>query len=174
MKCTHAFPFVRTCQLCRRLVIRAYYGEAVKRSVRLVILGMNEWAHLSRGKRRRGPIFSAMRKLRPFADKPAVYITHLPFLLQRTLSDTKKIIKKLGWKIPKGEALVASNANSCLLARAAEAKATRLLGFHPDATRLAREVTAGFINKAQAQKALGEVYRSPYSIREILKKAKIL
>lgn len=41
-KCQHKIPFVRTCQLCRRLVIRSYYGEAQKYGVSVVILGINE------------------------------------------------------------------------------------------------------------------------------------
>jgi cytidylate kinase len=174
IKCTHSIPFVRTCQLCRRLVIRAYYGEAIKNGVQVVILGINEWAGLSQDSESKKFVFSAIRKLQPFKDKPPVYIVHLPFLLQRRINDTRKILKELGWKVPMGEVLIESNSNSCLFARAAENKARRLLGFHPDATRLAREVTVGFITKSQARKALEKVHNYPLSVRSVLKKAKIL
>lgn len=168
VKCPHAFAFVRTCQLCRRIVIPAYYNEAEKRGIKVVILGMNEWTGLSKNK------FTAIRKLKPFKNKPAVYVVHLPFLLGRRLKDTGKILKKLGWRIPKGEGLVESNSNSCLLARAAESKAKKMLGFHPDSTRLAREVTVGFIAKKQAKQALAKNHTFPLGVREVLQKAKIL
>ena len=80
----------------------------------------------------------------------------------------------MGWKIPKGESLIESNSNSCLFARAAENKARRLLGFHPDTTRLAREVTVGFMSKEQARKALAKVHNSEDSVQDILKKAKVV
>lgn len=168
IKCAHALAFVRTCQLCRRVVIRAYYAEALKRGIGLVILGMNEWAGLSSGN------FSAIRKLKPYKDKPAILVVHLPFLLRRKLADTRRILRAFGWKLPPGEALVESNSNSCFLARAAEAKATRLLGFHPDTTRLAREVTVGFLTKDQAKRALAKTHHSRLSIRRILQKAGII
>ena len=168
VKCGHAFSFVRTCQLCRRVVIQAYYREAVKRGIRILVLGINEWTGLSKNK------FTAIRKLQPFKNKPAVYIVHLPFLLGRKSKDTRTILKKLGWSIPKGERFVESNSNSCLLARAAESKATKMLGFHPDSTRLAREVTVGFITKKQAQRALTKNHPYKLSVREVLRKARIL
>ncbi|MFA6602039.1 MAG: hypothetical protein WCT02_04250, partial [Candidatus Paceibacterota bacterium] len=174
IKCTHNIPFVRTCQLCRRLVIRAYYGEAIKNGVQVVVLGINEWAGLSQDSQSKKFTFSAIRKLQPFKNKLPVYIVHLPFLLQRKIADTRKILKELGWKVPTGEFLIESNANSCLFARAAEIKAQKLLGFHPDTTRLAREVTVGFITKDQAKKALTKAHKYPLSVRSILKKAKIL
>lgn len=40
-------PYVRPCQLCRKVVIKAYYQEAVQRGVKLIFLGMNERTHLS-------------------------------------------------------------------------------------------------------------------------------
>jgi PP-loop superfamily ATP-utilizing enzyme len=163
--CSHAIPFVRTCRLCRRVVIRAYYDQAIKHGVRLVILGMNEWA----GKR-----MSAIRELKPYKDKPAVYVVHLPFLLQMKITDTKRILKRLGWRPPKGERLVESNSNSCLLARAASEKATRMLGFNPDTVRLAREVTVGFITRKQAALALSKPSEYRHSVREVLKNAKII
>jgi len=167
-KCRHALPFVRTCQLCRRVVIRAYYGEARRRGVGVVILGMNEWAGLARGS------FGAIRKLKPHKDRPAVYVVHLPFLLQRRLRDTRRTLAAIGWKLPAGERLVESNANSCLLARAAEAKAKRLLGFHPDAARLSREITAGFMPREAARKALEKTHRSRRTVREVLERAGII
>lgn len=173
-KCEHKIPFVRTCQLCRRLIIRAYYGEAIKRGVNVVILGINEWAGLSQDSNSQKFIFSAIRKLQPFKNKPPVYIVHLPFLLQRKIQDTERILKRLGWKIPRGERLIESNSNSCLFARAAENKARRMLGFHPDATRLAREVTVGFISKDRAQQALAKIHNYPYSVKKVLQRAKII
>ena len=86
----------------------------------------------------------------------------------------KKILKKLGWKIPQGEALIESNSNSCLFARAAESKTKKLLGFHPDASRLAREVTVGFITKEQAKKALSKVHNSKKSVKRVLKDAGVI
>lgn len=174
IKCEHRIPFIRTCQLCRRVIIRSYYGEAVKHGVRVIALGINEWAGLSQNSESKKFVFSALRKLQPFKNKPAVYVVHLPFLLQRKIGDTKKILKKLGWKIPRGEELVESNSNSCLFARAAESKARRMLGFHPDATRLAREVTVGFITKDQARKALEKNHHYKYSVRKVLKNAKVI
>ncbi len=173
-KCEHKIPFVRTCQLCRRFIIRAYYGEAQKQGVSVVILGINEWAGLSQDSESKKFVFSAIRKLQPFKSKPAVYIVHLPFLLQRTIKDTEKTLRELGWKIPRGEALIESNSNSCLFAKAAENKARRMLGFHPDATRLAREVTVGFISKKQAMLALEKIHNYQKSVRQVLKEAKII
>ena len=174
IKCEHVIPFVRTCQLCRRIVVRAYFGEAVKRGIPAVIIGINEWAGLSQDAESKKFVFSAIRKLQPFKNKHAVYVVHLPFLLQRKIKDTNRILKKLGWKIPKGEALIESNSNSCLFARAAENKARRLLGFHPDTTRLAREVTVGFISKEQARKALLKIHNSQDSVWGVLKKARVI
>ncbi len=161
-------PYIRSCQLCRRSVIRAYYGEAVRLGCRAVILGMNEWAGLS------GNGFTGIRKLKPYPDKPEVYVVHLPFLLQSNIQDTAEILKKLGWEAPTGEYLVESNSNSCLLARATEEKATRLLGFHPDTTRLSREITVGFISKEQGRKALTKKNPSDLSVRKVLQEAGLL
>lgn len=119
-------------------------------------------------------VFSAIRKLQPFKNKPPVYIVHLPFLLQRKIEDTERILRKLGWKIPRGERLIESNSNSCLFAKAAENKARRMLGFHPDATRLAREVTVGFISKKQAKLALNKIHNYNKSVRQVLKEAGII
>lgn len=147
VKSTVIMPYVRSCQLCRKTVIRAYYAEAIKRKVNVIVLGMNEWAGLSNNQ------FTAIRKL-----KNEVYIVHLPFLLQYTINDTNKILEEIGWKVPDGELLVESNSNSCLFAKAVEAKAKKMLGFHPDSMRLSREVTVGFITKDQARKALDKVH----------------
>ena len=174
VKCQHKIPFVRTCQLCRRLIVRAYYGEAQKHGVNVVILGINEWAGLSQDSESKKFVFSSIRKLQPFKNKPPVYIVHLPFLLQRKIKDTKNILRKLGWKIPRGERLIESNANSCLFAKAAENKARRMLGFHPDTSRLAREVTVGFISKEQARTALDKIHNYNKSVRQVLKGAGII
>lgn len=173
-KCKHSMAFARTCQLCRHTVIRAYYAEAIKHKVPVIILGINEWAGLSQDYRSQKVSFSAVRKLKPYKNKPEIYVVHLPFLLQRKLNDSRKILRDFGWKIPEGEHLVESNSNSCLFARAAEHKAKRLLGFHPDATRLAREVTSGFITKKEAKKALEKRHHSNYSVRDILVKSGII
>jgi hypothetical protein len=167
-RCTHALPFVRSCQLCRRLVIRAYHAEAAKRGITLVVLGMNEWAGLAHGR------YTGLRVLQPRRNGPATTVAHFPFLFQRTIADTKKTLRSIGWHVPRGESFIESNANSCLFARAAETTATRLLGFHPDSTRLAREVTAGFITKAQARAALGRRHESRKTVREVLEGAGIL
>ena len=68
---------------------------------------------------------------------------------------------------------VQSNAASCLLADAAEKPLYKNLGFHPDTTRLAREVTVGFLTKKKAKRALKKVKRSRYTIPQILKKANL-
>jgi hypothetical protein len=171
IKCPHSPTFIRTCQLCRRLVVRAYFGEALKNKVQMVVLGINEWAHLSQTE---SPKFSAIRKLEPFKNTQPVYIVHSPFLFQRKSDITKEILQRFGWKVPKGEKLIESNSNSCLLALAAEKKAVKMLGFHPDSTRLSREITARFITKKQAHKALSKIHSYRYSVRQVLKRAKIL
>ncbi len=170
--CKHPMPFVRSCILCRRLVIRAYHALATEHGIKTVALGMNEWTGLSSIGTKAG--ISAMRELRPSKKGPSVTIVHVPFLFRRKRKDTAKILKKLGWKAPMKESFVESNANSCLLAFAMEAKAARLLGFHPDTTRLAREVTAGFLTKTEARHALATTHPSPHSARAILRKAGLL
>lgn len=174
VKCKHSPIFVRTCQLCRRMVIRAYYDETLKRGAQAMILGINEWTNLSAAQQGAGYKVSGMRKLQPIKNKPPVYVFHLPFLLQRTSAETKKILAKIGWKPPRGEDFIESNSNSCLFARSTERKAKRLLEFHPDSTRLAREVTVGFINKKQALKALGKIHPYKYTPRQVLEIAGIL
>lgn len=166
-------PVVRTCQLCRRAVIKAYYSEALKRGIKVVVLAMNEWVGLSQNKDGKY-IFSGIRRLKPFANKPEVYIVHLPFLLRRNLEQTEEILKKINWKHPNGENLVESNSNSCLFAKAAEAKFVRLMGFHPDTPRLSREITAGFLQKEIARKALEKSHKSNKSVMAVLREAQIL
>ncbi len=175
IKCRHFVPVVRTCQLCRRPVIRAYYSEAIKRGINLIILGMNGWANLSgtHGLSKKVKI-SAIKILKPYKNSMPVYVVHLPFLLQRSIKETQKILDKAGWKEPKGENLIETNANSCLFARAAESKAKRMLGFHPDTPRLAREVTVGFITKVQAKIALEKIHRPVCSVRHVLERANII
>ena len=168
-------PVVRTCQLCRRAVIRGYYSQAARRGIGMVALGINEWAGLSQDNlNAKSYTFSGIRKLQPGKNREPVYIAHLPFLLQRKLGETRKILKKVGWEPPTGERTVESNANSCLFARAAEEKFTRLMGFHPDTPRLSREITVGFITKKQASTALNEVHKSEKTVRQVLTDAKII
>lgn len=169
-----AMPYVRACQVCRRLVVRAYYREAVARGVRAIILGTNEWVGLSQNPNDPSYRFSAIRPLRPAGAAGPVFVIHLPFLLRATITDTRRVLDQIGWSRPDGEDLVESNANSCLLSRAAEAKATRMLGFHPDTTRLAREVTAGFLTRDQAAAALEVPHEYPRSVRDVLTDAGIL
>jgi hypothetical protein len=174
IKCKHSPIFVRSCQLCRRMVIRAYYGEAIKRGVNAIVLGINEWTNLSAAQSGRGYKVSGMRKLQPYKNQPSVYVFHLPFLLQRNSKDTKRILQRLKWKPPLGEDFIESNSNSCIYARSMERMAKRLLEFHPDTTRLAREVTVGFITKKEALKALGKIHPYKHTPRQVLKKAGIL
>jgi len=174
VKCKHSPIFVRTCQLCRRMVIRSYYKEALKRGVNAMVLGINEWTNLSAAQEGKNYKVSGVRKLQPNKNEPAVYIFHLPFLLQRNSAETKKILNKIGWKAPQGEDFIESNSNSCLYARSTERMAKRLLEFHPDSTRLAREVTVGFITKKQALKALGKIHPYKFTPRQVLERAGIL
>ena len=174
VRCTHSPIFVRSCQLCRRMVIRAYYAETLKRGARAIVLGINEWTNLSAAQEGKRYKVSGVRKLQPTKNKPAVFVFHLPFLLQRTSKETKKILEKIGWTPPKGEDFIESNSNSCLYARSTERMAKRLLEFHPDSTRLAREVTVGFITKKQALAALGKIHPYKYTPRQVLERAKVL
>jgi len=174
VKSKGSHSFVRTCRLCRHTVVPAYYREAVRRGVKVVVLGINEWAGLSQSKTSNRFIISGIRKLQPSAKQPPVYVVHLPFILQRKITDVRRILGILDWKKPPGEELIETNANSCLFARAAESKAKKLLGFHPDSTRLSREVTVGFITKDQARRALAKVHRSKYSVRQVLERAGII
>jgi len=182
IKCGHSPTFVRTCQLCRRTVIRAYYAEATKRGIPAIVLGINEWAGLSgsqSGSRVKPGMtatwrVSGTRTLRPKPGSAPVQVFHLPFILQWTSADTKRILATLDWQTPKGEDFIESNSNSCLFARSTERMAKRLLEFHPDATRLAREVTVGFITRPQALKALGKIHPYPHTPRQVLEKAGIL
>lgn len=166
-------PYVRVCQTCRRLVVRGYRREALDRGTRVVFLGTNEWAAAGSALIGRAEVLSGVRILRPEPGDEPVHVVHLPFLLRTRLEDTQEILDRIGWKPPQGEDLVESNSNSCQLSGAAEAKATRLLGFHPDVTRLAREATVGFLTREQAVDALS-VHDHPRTVREVLTDAGIL
>ncbi len=158
-------PFVRPCQLCRKTIIRAYVDTAYSLGSDTVVLGMNEWVNLSDPASK--PV-SGIRRLQPFPDRPPIYIVHLPFLMRLSLSDLHENLSEVGWEPPPDEDLVESNANSCFLARATESIAERLLGFHPDTSRLAREVTAGFLGKTEAKHALSKTHRTHMTIGQIL------
>ncbi|MFH1638525.1 MAG: 7-cyano-7-deazaguanine synthase [Candidatus Woesearchaeota archaeon] len=162
---------VRPCWVCRELLIHAYYFEALKHKVKVVALGINEWASLKQATSKKNFVVSALRKLKPFTNKPAVHIVHYPFLSQMTLKDTKNVLKKISWNY---YGCVQSNASSCLLAHAAEKQLYKNLGFHPDTTRLAREVTVGFLTKEEAKKALKKIKSCKYTVQTVLKKAKII
>lgn len=141
-------PFVRPCRLCRRFVIRGYYAEAVKRDVSVVFLGINEWCGIHNSS------YSAVRKLEPVDGKP-VYIVHFPFLVQRKLSDLTLILDTLGWT-KENTVQAQTGSSNCTLARIAESKSTGKLGFNPDETRLAREVTVGYMSREQALSVIEE------------------
>jgi len=174
VRCREPMPYVRVCQLCRRLVVPAYHREATRHGVRVWFLGTNEWVGLSQNPDNGRYVFSGIRRLQPpGADEP-VWVVHLPFLLGARLGDTMKVLERVGWQPPDGEHVVESSANSCLLGRAAEDKATRLLGFHPDSMRLAREVTCGFLSRVEAERALSTPHPSSMSVREVVTAAGIL
>ncbi len=162
-------PYIRPCQICRKIVIKAYYAEARKREVSIIFLGMNEWAHLSATGR-----YSAMRVLQPVESEPPVVIVHLPYLFQRTLKQTQKIISTIDWLPPTWDNLVEANHNSCLLAAATEKKFQDMLWFHPDCTRLSREVTVGFLTKEEAKRALEQPLDQTISLSTVLQQACIL
>lgn len=162
---------VRPCWVCRELIIHARYFEALKHGVQIVVVGLNEWTSLKQSTSQGKFVVSAIRKLNPFPDKPAVYIVHFPFLIQMTLKSTREVLRKIGWNYYRS---IQSNAASCLLAFAAEKPLYDALGFHPDTTRLAREVTVGFLTKEEAKRALEKVRTSEYSIPQILGKGGLI
>lgn len=163
------FPFVRPCQICRKVAIKAYYEEAVKRNIKVIFIGINEWASNKNNK------YSAIRKLKPFEDRPEVYIVHLPFLVSRKYKDLQPILQKIGWEKEQGDHEVDTGGSACLLARACEKKANEIIGFHLDSARLAREVTVGFIDKNIAKEAIKNGNRdSEYTVKEVLKNGGII
>lgn len=163
------FPFVRPCQICRKIAIKAYYEEAVKRNIKVVFIGINEWASNKNNK------YSAIRKLKPFENKPEVYIVHLPFLVGRKYEELPEILERIGWKREEGDHEVDTGGSACLLAKACEKKANEIMGFHLDSARLAREITVGFIDKAKAKEAIKNGNReSEYTVKEVLKRGNII
>ena len=166
-KCNHALAFVRSCQLCRRLVIRAYVDVSVTTNIPLILLGMNEWTRLSaRGR----DVVSGVRDFAPL-DGKVVRVVHVPFVQQWRLADTMELLGQVSWVPPKGEQVVASNWNSCQFASAANPAVESLLGFHVDSARLSREVTAGFLSRAEAAAALDVGHPSTQTVREVLSAA---
>jgi hypothetical protein len=162
-------PFIRPCQLCRKVVIPTYYETALKHGASVVLLGMNEWTHLTGNQDASG-----LRCLHPWPKLPPVWIAHLPYLMGWTMERTRRAVTEMGWELPPDEGFVETNSNSCLFARASERQAFDMLGFHPDTTRLAREVTAGFISKEVAVKSLERIRDSDRSVRQVLKDAEII
>ena len=162
---------IRPCWVCRELIIHAYYFEALKHGVKAIAIGINEWTALKKSTSQKKFAVSAIRKLKPFPNKPAVYIVHFPFLVQAKLKDTRKILKKIEWNYYN---TVQSNASSCMLASAAEKPLYENLGFHPDTTRLAREVTVGFLTKQQAKEALKKIRKCKYTLPQTLKRAGLI
>lgn len=162
-------PFVRPCQICRKIAIKAYYGEAIKRNIRIVFVGINEWTGLSNN------TYTSIRELKPFADKPSVFIVHLPFLLHRKLNDLNSILSKIGWERETGDNKVDTGGSACMLARIAEAKSTDMLGFNIDESRLSREITVGFLDRDTALEAIKNSKRSiDKTMNEVLRESDIL
>lgn len=164
-------PFIRPCQICRKVVIPAYYQTAMRWGAEVVLLGMNEWTHLTSNKDASG-----LRRLQPWPNLPPVWVAHLPYLLGWNIEMTRNAAQSMGWERPPGEDFVETNSNSCLFARASERQAFDMLGFHPDTTRLAREVTAGFLPKDMAMNSLKPERIKDYdrSVRQVLKDAGII
>ena len=157
------FPFVRPCQICRKIAIRAYYDQAVRHGVRVVFIGINEWAS------KRDCKYSALRRLQPSEGSPPVYIVHLPYLLQRKYREVLEILRRMSCLDQVLATQVETGGNSCSLARACEGIAFEMLGFHLDAARLSREVTVGFIDRKSARRAVeGGRRRSEKTVREVL------
>ena len=68
-----------------------------------------------------------------------------------------------------------TGGKACLLARIAEAKATKLLGFNVDEARLSREICAGFLDKKTALKAISNYDKTATdSMMNVLKECEIL
>lgn len=161
--------FVRPCQICRKIAIRAYYEEAIKRNVRIVFVGMNEWTGLSNNS------YSAIRELKPFPDKPSVFVVHLPYLIGRKINDLDEILDKVEWTREMGDSKADTGGNACWLARIAEVKATKILGFNVDESRLGREVTVGFLDKNTALNAMNRYDREVgKSMHEVLKESELI
>lgn len=151
-------PYVQSCILCRRAVIRSYYELALRQDIPLIFLGMNEWAYQEKTH------LSGIRQLCPQRGKPVVRVVHLPFILRQSLN----------WRVPMHEDLIETNNNSCLFAAATNPMATRMLRFHPDTTRLSREITAGFLTKDQARSALLKPPRPSPPLSEVLATAGLI
>jgi len=162
-------PFLRGCQLCRKMVIPAYYGEAVKRNIKYVILGMNEWTHLADGSH-----VSAIRRLKPAPEMPEVFVIHLPFLFQVSLTKVQELLSSIKWVPPRHEDLIETNGNSCCLARATQKPFQDILGFHPDTTRLSREITCGFLDRETVKTKLRNAREFTKTVRQVLQEADII
>jgi len=161
--------FVRPCQICRKIAIKAYYEEALKHNVRIVFVGINEWTGLSNN------TYAAIRELKPYKDRPSVFIVHLPFLIHRKLGDLKEILEKIGWEREIGDNKVDTGGSACMLARIAESKSTDMLGFNIDEARLSREVTAGFLDKETALSAINNYKKDVNeSMTEVLERSGLL
>jgi len=143
-----AFPFVRPCQVCRKVAVKAYYAEAAERNISIVFVGINEWAGLSNGS------YSAIRKIQPFPERPAVYIVHLPYIVGRKYKDLPSILDEIKWTRENGDHEIDTGGSACQLAMACEYKANKVLDFHLDSARLSREILVGFITKEKAKSAI--------------------
>lgn len=167
-------PFPRVCVLCRKTVIKTYYAHARQIGAKYIFLGINEWAGLSQTSQGQYRSFSGIRKLAPYGDESAVYIIHLPFIIKSTLTNKAATLINAQWEPPYGEDLVETNSNSCLLAKASEEAFFKATGFHPDATRLSREVSVGFMQRLEALNALSKISVVPWTVRQVLQYANIL
>ncbi|MCK5490949.1 MAG: hypothetical protein KAI29_05015 [Cyclobacteriaceae bacterium] len=162
------FPFVRPCQICRKIVIKAYYAEAQKKGIQIIAVGFNEWTGLS------NKSYSAIRKIQYIKSKPPIYIVHLPYLLQRNLADVSNILKEIEWEKSSDEKFINTGSGSCYLARACEYKAKCMMDFNMDTTRLSREITAGFLTKKQAKTAIHDTRKPDKSVRKVLEEAGLI
>lgn len=164
------FPFVRPCQICRKIAIRAFYGEAIKRNINIVFLGINEWASKFESK------YSAIRRLQPNKDYSEVYIVHMPYLLQKKYQDVVVSFASMPKLKSTIETQVKTGGNSCQLAEICEPLAFKLMGFHLDSLRLSREVTVGFIDKITANAAVQNFKntRPVKNVQELLTECHIL
>lgn len=173
VKSKDATPSVRPCRLCRKSVIKSYTQIAKETEASYIFLGMNEWTSLSSSEGSNRTEATAVRRISIDYNRENFTIVHLPFALDKTLQTLNAQLDEYGWLPPKFENFVETNSNSCLLAKSTEKIFADQMGFHPDSSRLSREVIAGFLPKREARKALGHVHDTLWSAREVLEYAGI-
>lgn len=165
----------RVCVLCRKAVIRSYREIAKRTGAKYVFLGMNEWAHLAQSANAPLPSFdySGFRRI-SLPEEEEIVVVHLPYIVGATLSRSWMRLTAKHWELPFGEELVETSGNSCLFAKVTEVPFANMTGFHPDSTRLSREVTVGFMRRAEALRALSLVSPVSWNARELLKYSGVL